>query len=65
MGTVSGLEIPEEPDVSVIQFGQQKDDNGQKLGAIYFQPYDENDDPLAIMWYRDEVHPPRSPRLCR
>jgi hypothetical protein len=28
----------------------QKDDNGQKLGAIYFQPYDENDDPLAIIW---------------
>jgi hypothetical protein len=24
MGAVSALEIPEEPDVSVIQFGQQK-----------------------------------------
>ena len=48
--TVSDLEVPEAPGVPVIQFGQQRDDDSQKLGMIHLQPADENDDPLAIMW---------------
>jgi hypothetical protein len=48
--TVSDLEVPEVPGVPVIQFGQQRDDDNQKLGMIQLQPADENDDPLAIMW---------------
>jgi hypothetical protein len=47
--TVSDLEVPEVPGVPVIQFGQQGDDDNQKLGRIDFHPDDE-DDPLAIMW---------------
>jgi hypothetical protein len=36
--TVSDLEVPEVPGVSVIQFGQQGDDDNRKVGRITSRP---------------------------